>query len=327
MKHYPTVYQTRTLRPTTLSGRGEVAILLALRNGSAYLGPQLASIARQNHRNWSLIVSDDGSTDRGPALIHGFALLQPAQDVTLCPGPGQGAARNFLSLLARVPAGAAFAAFADQDDVWYDDKLARAISRLADQPPGIPALYGARTLVTDARMRPLGPSPLFRRPPGFRNALVQSIAGGNTMVMNRAAIDLLREAAEHAGTIPAHDWWAYQVVTGAGGTMIYDPVPALLYRQHGANEVGANTSPRARATRLARLLSGDFGRTLDLNLAALDTIRHRLTPANRARLDRMTEMRAAPPRRHLTLFREAGAWRQSRAGQAALLAAVAAGRV
>ena len=57
---------------------------------------------------------------------------------------------------------------------------------------------GIRDLV---RSRGLGDvykrQPLFERAPDFRNALVQSIAGGNTMVFNRAARDLLRLSLIH----------------------------------------------------------------------------------------------------------------------------------
>ena len=38
----------------------------------------------------------------------------------------------------------------------------------------------------------------------------------------------------------AHDWWAYQLVSGAGGTVIYDPEPFVAYRQHAGNLIGGN---------------------------------------------------------------------------------------
>ena len=39
----------------------------------------------------------------------------------------------------------------------------------------------------DETNRDIRIAPLFRKPPIFENALVQSIAGGNTMVFNQAA--------------------------------------------------------------------------------------------------------------------------------------------
>ena len=83
-------------------------------------------------------------------------------------------------------------------------------------PRGTPALYGARTLLIDPEGAYLGRSPLFCRPPTFRNALVQNIAGGNTMVFNEAARRLLM-AAGSAVQVPSHDWWLYLLTTAGGG--------------------------------------------------------------------------------------------------------------
>ena len=47
-------------------------------------------------------------------------------------------------------------------------------------------------------------------------APLQSLAGGNTMVFNQAARDLMLDAGGHLDIV-SHDWWAYLLVTGAGG--------------------------------------------------------------------------------------------------------------
>ena len=46
--------------------------------------------------------------------------------------------------------------------------------------------------------------------------------------------------------VVAHDWWAYQLVSGAGGTVIYDPEPLVAYRQHSGNLIGGNLGLRAK---------------------------------------------------------------------------------
>ena len=47
----------------------------------------------------------------------------------------------------------------------------------------------------------------------------------------------------------AHDWWIYLLVSGAGGTVIYDPEPTVRYRQHGGNLIGGNLGLGAPARR------------------------------------------------------------------------------
>jgi enoyl-CoA hydratase/carnithine racemase len=55
----------------------EVAILMGLYNGAAFLQQQVASFGAQIHPNWSLLVSDDGSTDGGLEMARALAAMAP----------------------------------------------------------------------------------------------------------------------------------------------------------------------------------------------------------------------------------------------------------
>lgn len=306
---------------------GRVHILLALYNGARHLQEQLHSYVRQTHADWGLIVSDDGSQDDGLVLLEQFRALQPLHEIRVCTGPGQGFVRNFFSLLLAVPRDASHAALSDQDDVWFDDKLERALAALAGVPVGTPALYCARTLICDADLRPLGPSPDFARVPDFRNALVQSIGGGNTMVLNRAALDLVQQAIPEAQEAVAHDWWLYQIITGCGGMVLRDSTPVLHYRQHGGNLIGANLSARARLERIAMILSRRFQRWNDINIAALSRSRARLTAQAQTALDHYAAARSGGLWHRLRHLRASGVYRQSRLGTVALYVACILGRL
>ncbi len=304
-----------------------VEILMALFDGERFLGQQLESLARQSHRAWSLSIRDDGSRDNGPAIARAFATTMPGRAIQVRTGAHLGAARNFLALIKASDPGADFLAFCDQDDVWHPGKLARAIDSLSALPEGLPALYCGPTIVTDAGLFPIGRSPEFRRPPAFENALVQSIAGGNTMVINRAAADILQIAAGYRGPIPAHDWWTYQVITGVGGVVLRDDHPMVLYRQHGRNLIGSNAGTLARLARLRALARGQLARWSDQNIAALTAISPLLTPRNRALVEEFAALRAQPVRDRLRRLAASGIHRQTRGGQAALLAAAALSRI
>src|SRR5262245_13136920 len=196
-----------------------VAILLGILEGARFLPAQLASFERQTHKNWFVVASDDGSTDESIRVLEKFRDARGGL-VTICNGPSGGFAANFLSLICRAELKANYYALSDQDDVWEDDKLARALAWLSQMPPQIPALYGSRTSLIDADGRFIGKSPLFRKPPAFANALVQNIAGGNTMVFNEAARHLVIQAGGVLA-IQSHDWWLYLLVTAAGGVVHY----------------------------------------------------------------------------------------------------------
>lgn len=299
----------------------EICILLALYQGETFLPQQLDSYAAQTHGNWSLLVSDDGCTDASLQQLETFRASHPDHAITLRKGPQSGFVRNFLSLLQAAPPDVPYVALSDQDDVWNPDKLDRAVQRLQEVPDTIPALYCAATTICDEELNILGQSSRFQRPPAFGNALVQSIGGGNTMVLNRAALDLAAAAAAEASDPVAHDWWLYQLITGCGGQILRDPEPVLLYRQHPDNLIGANLSTRARVSRILALLNGRFLRWNTVGLAALAASEHRLTAQARQVLTTYRAARHGPVWRRLRALRASGVYRQSSTGTLALYAA------
>jgi len=310
--------------PPELLGAGHITILLATFNGAAHVGEQLDSYAAQTHRDWSLLVSDDGSTDETCAIIRKFARRHPDRRVTLLRGPGKGSAANFLSLL-RAAGKSSWVAFSDQDDVWFPDKLARAL-RALERCAG-PGIYGGRTIITDKNLRPLRSSLIFQRKPSFGNALVQNIAGGNTMVINRAALDILQPASCHADSIISHDWWCYQMVTGSGGRMTYDTEPCLLYRQHGSNQIGANDSLAAAVSRIKLLINGRFANWTAAHSAALNQSRQWIKPIAQRQLDNFLKSQNCGPLARILMLKRAGIFRQSRRGSLALWLAAGLGRL
>lgn len=300
-----------------------IVVLLALRDGQEFLSAQLESIAAQTHREWSLIISDDGSKDSWLDTVTEFARKRAPNRVWLTSGPRKGFAANFLSLVMMAGPTAPFAAFCDQDDVWLPGKLTRAMDVLRKAPAGTPAIYCGRTTICDAELRPNAPSIRFGRKPGFQNALVQNIGGGNTMVVNRAALDLLQDTYAHAKGVVAHDWWAYQLISGAGGTIYYDPEPYVLYRQHGNNAIGANTSLRASLTRFCQGFQGRYRTWNAANLAALENVAHWLTDEAQRTLTNFQAARTASFGQRLLALKQSGVYRQTLRGSFALWLAAA----
>jgi len=134
-----------------------------------------------------------------------------------------------------------FFSFSDQDDVWKNDKLKRAVSFLQEVPKNIPAMYCSRTELVDKDLKHIGfwpPKP--KKGPSFYNALIENIAVGCTIVINREAKNLITNNLPDPKRIIMHDWWVY-LCTSAFGQVIYDSYPSLLYRQHDFNVVGGVT--------------------------------------------------------------------------------------
>ena len=264
--------------------RPHVAILMCSYNGERFLAEQIDSFERQTHRNWSLVVSDDGSQDGTLEVLQVYMDSWGQERLKIVQGAQRGFVKNFLSLTCRTDIDAEFFAWADQDDIWSEDKLHAALAWLQTIPKHIPALYCGRTKLIDESGTPIGFSPRFCLSPCFANALVQNIGGGNTMVFNQAARDLLQEAGDNLD-IPSHDWWAYQLISGAGGAIHYDPEPRVLYRQHDGNLVGSNSNWSARLQRLRMVLKGCFYEWNAQNIHALETVYHRLSRESQTTLN------------------------------------------
>ena len=259
---------------------GPVTILMGVFQGADHLQEQLDSFAAQDHADWRLVASDDGSRDAGPGLIRAFAATRPEGMVRLVQGPARGFAANYLSMIRALPKAPGWVAFSDQDDVWLPDRLSRGLAALAALDG--PALYCSRSYITSNRLQDRRPSAPRPRPPSFCNALVQNIAAGNTMLLNPAAAALIRNAADDAAAVVAHDWWVYMLVTGAGGRVVHDDRPTVLYRQHAANAIGANDGAMAKIRRLWQVMMGTFRDWNDVNAAALAASAHQLSPEARA---------------------------------------------
>lgn len=299
-----------------------VTILMCTFNGARYLPDQLASIAAQTHANWRLVVSDDGSTDATLQLIDAFAKSVP-QHVEVRSGPKAGSTANFLTLAADPGVRGDYFAFADQDDIWYPGKLEHALVVLASVGKSGPAVYGGRSRFVDAAGKPTGYARIFRRRPSFANALVQSIAGGNTMLFNAAAKRLIETAGVRQVT--THDWWLYQLVTGSGGAFHYDPDVFIDYRQHGQNIYGGNRSLSARLKRFTFLTSKQYAAWNTQNAAALHDCAHLLTDEARARLRAFDDMRSASLPRRVRAFLCSDIRRQSPIGNVGLFTATVCG--
>lgn len=297
-----------------------VAILMGTFQGERFLAQQLDSIQAQTYSGWTLWASDDRSSDGTLGILKSYQAAWGNDRLIIRSGPAQGFRANFLSLACDPSIEADYFAFSDQDDLWDADKLAVAIRWLDSIPGKVPALYCARTRLIDEDNRPIGFSPLFPKPFAFGNALVQSGAGGNTMVFNAAARALLVEAGADV-IVQTHDWWAYILVTGCGGEVFYDVTPKVGYRQHGENLVGSNASWLGRFQRACRILIGRFKAMNDRNIAALHRMRHRLSPESRRALDEFARARCKWLLPRVLGVRRSGVYCQTPLSNVALIAA------
>ena len=304
----------------------QVAILLCTFNGQTYLPEQLASFTHQTYANWQLWVSDDGSKDTTLSILeHYQSSLRPGQ-TRITAGPRQGFAMNFLSLVCACDGQADYYAYADQDDIWHADKIEHALRWLQTVPHHQPALYCTRSELIDSVGQHVGFSKAWPRSPSFQNALTQNIGGGNTMVFNRAARQLLVQAGADVGVV-AHDWWTYLLVTACGGQVCFDTTPTLQYRQHQNNAIGANHDLTAPLRSVGRLLQGHFKQWTTHHIAALGRPGITLTLDNQRILQTFSQARQKHLFGRAYGVYKSGIYRQTRLGNMGLMLGTLLGRI
>ena len=214
-----------------------VTVLMSTYNGGTFLQQQLNSLYAQTYPNVKILVRDDGSSDTTRELLTAECLTGAIEQLE--DHHNLGATGSFFALLRHAAqTKTAYVAFCDQDDVWQANKIEQAVSMLAAMSDR-PALYCSRLEIVDEQLHPLNLS-VSPRKIGFGNALVENIAVGCTMVLNRKAIELLCQQ-ELPNTVYVHDWWCYLVIS-CFGEIIFDDHALIKYRQHGGNAIGAATN-------------------------------------------------------------------------------------
>lgn len=299
----------------------KIAILLCTYNGETYLKEQIDSILSQSYRNWYIFVSDDGSTDNTCNILDEYQKKIGCEKLKVIKGPQKGFAQNFMTLIRSVPKEYEFYAFCDQDDIWLEEKIAIAIGTLKADVIKTPKVYCGRTTLVDENNNIIGESPLFIKKPGLRNALVQSIAGGNTMVLTQEAFNIVSETPRQCDIV-SHDWWVYILITAAGGRIYYDPKSTIHYRQHTQNLVGSNTGWFARLVRLKGLMKGKLKGWSQRNIEALLLMDSYLTKDNRNILNSFIVGRNSGLLKRTRTLVKLKLYRQTKTGTIALLIAI-----
>jgi glycosyltransferase involved in cell wall biosynthesis len=238
-----------------------VDILLATCNGKKYLPELIKSILDQTHKNFRIIIRDDGSTDGTYALLEAFA--KEDERITILPAAGKlGAKGNFSRLMEHASADYIF--FADQDDVWKPEKIYLLLTRMKEMEclhgRRMPLLVHSDMVVVDSELKVLDHSfwhysrlnPYQMR--SLNKLLVQNVVTGCAMLINRP---LLETASSIPDKAIMHDWWL-ALVAAAFGRIGVEDSPTILYRQHGQNTLGAQkfASWRSLKRGIAYILHG-----------------------------------------------------------------------
>lgn len=214
----------------------KVQVLMSTYNGEEYLREQIDSILLQKGVEVHLLVRDDGSEDNTVNILREY------ESIEVIKGENVGVCRSFFELINKsgiFP----YYSFADQDDVWDEDKLLVATSAL-DANCDVPVVYASNTRLVDADLNFLineedNPKTTLG------SAFIKNYCTGCTMVFNDKLMSFLKN--HQSDYVPMHDWWVNLVCLSLGGISYYDVSPHMNYRQHSRNVLGAESNFMTKA--------------------------------------------------------------------------------
>jgi len=202
-----------------------VTVLISLYNGEKFLAQTLDSALSQTHRDFELIVVDDGSTDGSTAVLEGFADTR----LRVMRQPNRGAAAALCVGLQA--AKGAYIALLDQDDLWEPDKLAAHVELLESQPE-IALTFSWFRLIDEAG-REIGiHSSRHRGTIDFGELLTDFVIGATSnLVIRRTALDQV--GGVDSSFLRLYDLdLCLRIARLAPGNIVSIPRDLMLYRRH-----------------------------------------------------------------------------------------------
>lgn len=235
-----------------------IAVLLAAYNGEQYITEQLDSILNQEKVKLTIFVSVDQCSDSTLSIVKNYLNEFPESLNILPYGKKYGSAgQNFVRLLSEVCfENYDYVSFADQDDIWAPKKLEIALYEMTKNKvdgfsSNVTAFWeSGKTKLVQKNFPQVSFDYLFESPgPGCTFVLTQSLA-------KEIQTHILSKNNE-LENLWLHDWYCYSFARFNNFKWYIDSKPMMAYRQHGSNEVGANSGWKGFISRLKVILQGD----------------------------------------------------------------------
>lgn len=227
----------------------KVVVLLAVYNGRKWIDEQLESILNQTAIYLHVYISVDISTDDSYSYLTNKYGSIPNVTILSYGERFGSAGRNFYRLIKDVPLELYdYICFADQDDIWLQNKIEHAISIMEIHnaqaySSNVIAFWenGKQCLINKAQQQV------------EYDYLFEAAGPGCTYVYSKevgVAFKNFILVESFAQTVELHDWLLYAFCRKNNFKWYIDRNTLMLYRQHEMNQVGANNSFRGWKKRI-----------------------------------------------------------------------------
>ena len=230
---------------------------MAAYNGKQFIAQQLQTILKQTHKPCKILINIDLSTDETVAIVEGYATKFSEIEILSSNKRFGSAAANFFYLLLNTDfSNIDYIALADQDDLWNEDKLGKAIEKLEQGYDGYSS--NVEAFWDDGRKKVLKKN---QSQQNFDHLFESAGPGCTFVISKKLAIGLQNFLKNNQNQISQmkqyHDWLIYAFARTNGYKWFIDGYVSMQYRQHALNDFGAHVGFSGFLARVKRVLKGE----------------------------------------------------------------------
>ena len=208
-------------------------VMMSTYNGEKFIREQIDSILNQTFQGRiKIVIRDDGSSDNTREIIEEYKTGNN-RIIELIKGDNIGPQKSFLSLIRCVD-NSDFYFFADQDDIWYPNKIQQGIDML--QTVKEPACYCSNYDIYFSKSSTYKKQ-IITKTPDFTpiKVIMYNQIPGCVMGFNHLLMKILKKL--DLEDVMMHDSMVLSLAVSTG-VVIYDQNSSIAHRIHGDNVIG-----------------------------------------------------------------------------------------
>ena len=252
----------------------KIAVLLTTYNSQSFIEEQLKSILNQEKVNVTIFISDDFSKDNTLDIAK---KIIPKEKLIILNNdkPFGKPGLNFFSLVERVYDEIFdYYCFADHDDIWNIEKLIRGVELIIKtNAKGYSSSFHS-FYENNKPKKYISKHPIQRR----IDHIFSSPGPGCTFILEKNSYNILRQKFIQKREIflncEYHDWAIYAFYRAMCIPWVIDDRSFIDYRQHSANDTGANSGVKAYKKRLRLFIN----RAYESQVAAIARLVNEFNP-------------------------------------------------
>ena len=183
-----------------------------------------------------MVIRDDGSSDNTLNILKSY---ENKHNIQYYSGDNKGAAQSFFDLLMNCGE-FDYYAFCDQDDVWKEDKIYKAVKKFElEGNDNTPMMYCSNAALVDENLVLTNKKTIYNKKPNicFESSTCFCYCLGCTCVLNKYFVNVIR-AHKVPKNMIMHDTYLEELCLAIDGKILYEHYDSVLYRQHSNNVSG-----------------------------------------------------------------------------------------